>query len=547
MFRSVIYVTALAVCALSAFAQTAELVVTNAQILTLNPKQPKASSLAVRGGLILAVGDDLSRYIDASTRVIDAEDHVIMPGLIDSHGHVRALGAALDEVDLRGLPSPAAVADRVRAAVRQKQTGIWVIGRSWDQNLWPAKAFPTAADLDPAGQTNPIALSRVDGHALWVNRRALDLAGIKAATPDPPGGKIVRDSAGAPTGVFLDTAQELIRRRIPPLSREQIELDLLRATQELAHYGITTVHDAGVDAADIAAYRDLITEGMLPIHIYAMLQGSDAKLLDAWLAKGPEISDNLTIRAIKLFADGALGSRGAALIEPYTDDPGNRGLLISDRAAIRAVAERAAAKGFQVATHAIGDRAVRTTLDAYGDVLKGANDKRFRIEHSQVVALEDFPRFAQYSLIASMQPTHATSDMAWAPQRLGPERILGAYAWKSFLRLGVHVAAGSDFPVESPNPMYGIYAAVTRETKDGIPPNGWYPDQRMTRMEALRAFTVEGAYAAFEENSKGTLEPGKTADFILISGDPLTMPSAALWKIRIMMTVAGGHIVFSTR
>ena len=447
----------------------------------------------------------------------------------------------------RGLPSASAAADRVRAAARRQPTGVWVIGRSWDQNLWPEKTFPTAADLDAAGQTNPIALARVNGHALWVNRRALDLAGIKAATPDPPGGKIMRDKSGAPTGVFLDNAQDLIRRRIPPPTREQIELDLLRATQELAHYGITTVHDAGVNAADIAGYRDLITEGMLPIHIYAMILGRDAKLLDTWLAKGPEINDNLTIRAVKLFADGALGSRGAALIDPYTDDPTNRGLLILDRAAIRAVAERAAAKGFQVATHAIGDRAVRTTLEAYGDVLKGPNDKRFRVEHAQVVALQDFPKFAQYSLIASMQPTHATSDMAWAPQRLGPEQILGAYAWKSFLRLGVHVPAGSDFPVESPNPMYGIYAAVTRETKDGIPPNGWYPDQRMTRMEALRAFTVEGAYAAFEENSKGTLEPGKLADFILISGDPLTMPSAALWKIRVMMTVAGGHIVFSTR
>jgi predicted amidohydrolase YtcJ len=543
MFRSAFLAVAFAAAAL---AQSAELVVNNARIYTLNPKQPKASAIAVRGGVILAVGDDLTQYIDASTKVIDAEDHVILPGLIDSHGHVRALGAALDEVDLRGLPSPAAVADKVRAAAGQKKPGEWLIGRSWDQNLWPSKAFPTASDLNSAGQ-NPIALGRVDGHALWVNRRAMDLAGIKTSTPDPPGGKILRDKAGVPTGVFVDNAQDLIRKRIPPLTPEQIQLDLLRATQELAHYGITTVHDAGVDAADIAAYRALITEGMLPIHIYAMIQGNDAKLLDTWLAKGPEIHDNLTIRAIKLYADGALGSRGAALIEPYADDPGNRGLLISDRAAIRGVAERAAAKGFQVNTHAIGDRGVRTVLEAYGDVLKGANDKRFRIEHAQVVALEDFPKFAQYSVIASMQPTHATSDMGWAVQRLGPERILGAYAWKSFMRIGVHVAAGSDFPVESPNPMLGIYAAVTREDQFGTPPNGWYPDQRMTRDQALRSFTVEGAYAAFEENTKGTLEPGKLADFILISGDPMTMPSAGLWKTRVMMTVAGGNVVYSTR
>jgi len=283
-----------------------------------------------------------------------------------------------------------------------------------------------------------------------------------------------------------------VSRKIPPPRPEQIEANLLRATRELARLGITSVHDAGVQAGDIEAYRSLIRKGQLPIHIYAMIGGA-GKLLDDWLARGPEISDYLTVRSIKLVADGALGSRGAAMIEPYSDDPQNRGLAILDRAAIRGVAERAVAKGFQVNTHAIGDGANHTVLEAYGDVLKGPNDKRFRIEHAQIVALDDFAKFKQYSVIASMQATHATSDMLWAQDRVGPGRIAGAYAWQTFLRLGVHVPNGSDFPVEDPNPMGGIYAAVTRQKQDGTPPGGWFPTQRMSREEALRSWTLEGA------------------------------------------------------
>jgi predicted amidohydrolase YtcJ len=298
--------------------------------------------------------------------------------------------------------------------------------------------------------------------------------------------------------------------------------------------GLTTVHDAGVGPREIEAYRSLIRKGQMPIRVYAMIAGSDGSL-DSWLAKGPEIGDYLTVRSIKLIADGALGSRGAALLEPYSDDPGNRGLLILDRAAIRAVAEKAVANGFQLNTHAIGDAANRAAIDAYGDVLKGANDKRFRIEHAQVVAPEDFAKFKQYSIIASMQATHATSDMPWAEARLGPDRIKGAYAWQTFLHLGVHVTNGSDFPVESPNPMLGLYAAITR--------GGWTPEQRMSREEALRSWTIEGAYAAFEEGRKGSLEAGRLADFVMLSDDVTTMPAADIGKTRVTMTVVGGKIV----
>ncbi len=521
-----------------ALAQTADLAVTNARIYTVNPKQPRASAIAVRQDRILAVGADVSRYIGPSTRVIDAKGATIIPGFIDSHGHVRGLGDLLGSIDLRGVASESEVVDKVRDAARARKPGEWIRGAAWDQNLWPGKRFPNAAGISKAAPDNPVALERVDGHALWVNRKAMEIADIGAVTPDPPGGRIMRDANGAPTGVLVDNAQELVSRRIPAPSQDQVEQSLLRATQELARDGITTVHDAGVQYADIDAYRSLIRKGQLPIRIYAMI------LYPLQLPDKPEIGDWLTVRSIKLIADGALGSRGAAMLEPYSDDPGNRGILILDRATIRAAAEKALAKGFQVNTHAIGDRANRTVLEAYGDVLKGANDRRFRIEHAQVVAPEDFARFRQYSVIASMQATHATSDMLWAQDRVGPERIRGAYAWQTFLHLGIHVPNGSDFPVEDPNPLWGFYAAVSRRKLDGTPANGWYPVQRMSREEALRSWTVEGAYAAFEEERKGSLEPGKLADFVVLSGDIMTMPEAEIPRTRVTMTVAGGKIVF---
>jgi predicted amidohydrolase YtcJ len=533
----------------AAMAQTADLEVTNARIYTVDPRHPRASAIAVRQGSIEAVGDDVSRYIGPSTTVIDAKGATIIPGFIDSHGHVRDLGEMLEQIDLRGLTSEAAAVDKVRNAVRQLKPGEWILGQSWDQNLWQSKQFPTADLLSRAAPDNPVSLSRVDGHAVWVNRRALALADINAATPDPPGGRILRDTSGQPTGVLIDNAQSLIARKIPPASPEQIEQLLLRAMQECARLGLTTVHDAGVPQGDIDGYRSLIRKGQLPVRVYAMLAYSAGpKLLDTWLARGPEIGDYLTVRSIKMVSDGALGSRGAAMIEPYSDDPGNRGLLILDRATIRGVAERAVAKGFQVNTHAIGDLANRTALDAYGDVLKGANDKRFRIEHAQIVAPDDFAKFKKYSVLASMQATHATSDMLWAGTRVGPERIRGGYAWQTMLRLGVHVPNGSDFPVESPNPLWGFYAAITRQKQDGTyganQAGGWFPDQRMSRDEALRSWTIEGAYAAFEEKRKGSIEPGKMADFVMLSGDIMAIPPADILKTRVTMTVTGGKIVW---
>ena len=341
----------------------------------------------------------------------------------------------------------------------------------------------------------------------------MEIAHLDRATRDPAGGRILRGPNGNPSGVLLDNAMSLVYSKIPPPSPAQLEGRLLRAAQECARLGITTVHDAGVPQSVIDGYHSLIAKHQLPIHIYAMIQNSP-ELIHAWLARGPEIGDELTVRAIKLIADGALGSRGAALLAPYSDDPANTGLLILSRAFIRSIAQRAIPRGFQVNTHAIGDRANHEALLAYADALGGPNDKRFRIEHAQVVAPGDFQLFRRYNIIASMQPTHATSDMPWAQARLGAARIRGAYAWQTMIHLGVHVPGGSDFPVESPNPIPGFYAAVTRQDKSGNPTGGWFPDQRMSREEALASWTIEGAYAAFEERKKGSLVPGKMADLI---------------------------------
>jgi predicted amidohydrolase YtcJ len=527
-------------------AEVADLAVINAQIYTVDPLQQSATAIAVKGNKILAVGDDVSQFIGPGTQKIDARGKTIVPGFIDSHGHVLSLGQSLAAIDLRGVGSENEAAQLVAAAVRSKRPGEWIIGNAWDQNLWPSKSFPIKQSLDRVAPTNPVVLSRVDGHAVWANSAALKIAGITSNSRDPQGGRILRDASGEPTGVLVDQAQSLINSKISPPPPTGIENALEQAAQLCSSFGLTTVHDAGIDASTLAAYRALIAEGRLPLRIYAMIRVADAgSLWRFYQSRGPEIGDFLTVRSLKLYADGALGSRGAALLEPYSDDPGNRGLLISSRELIEKVAREAIAAGFQVNTHAIGDRGNRTVLEAYAAALGNQkNDKRFRVEHAQVVAPEDFGRFRDNSIIASMQPTHATSDMPWAALRIGPERIRGAYAWQTFRKLGVRLAFGSDFPVESPNPIWGFYAAITRQDHDGNPPGGWFPEQRLTRAEALRAFTIDGAYAAFEEDRKGSLVPGKLADFVMLSDDIMRIPDSQVWRARVLMTVLDGKIVY---
>ncbi len=527
--------------ALCLHAQTADLVLRNAKIYTGDPGRPNASVLAVRGGRIVFVGEE---YDGAAAKTIDAKGAAVIPGLIDSHVHMEALGDSLENLDLRGVTSEAAAAEMVRKAAAGHKPGEWIRGRAWDQNLWPGKQFPGKDSLTKAAPNNPVALSRVDGHATWANQRALDLADINASTQDPSGGKIIRNAAGQPAGVLVDRAQGLLTAKVPAPSADEVRRRIQRAAKECARVGLTSIHDAGITTGDLAAYRALLAAGELPVRVNAMIGGTGA-LWEELKKRGPEIGDMLTVRSIKMYADGALGSRGAALLAPYSDDPGNTGLLITDEATLRQVALDAVRTGFQVCTHAIGDRANHITLNAYATALKGPNDKRFRIEHAQVVAPEDFARFKEYSLIASMQPTHATSDMGWAQTRLGPERIKGAYAWQTFLKLGVRVASGSDFPVENPNPIWGFYSAVTRQDHEGEPEGGWFPDQRMTREEALRSWTDTGAYADFEETTKGSLAPGKVADFLILSADIMKIPAIEIWRTRVTTTVLAGRVVYS--
>ena len=504
---------------------------------------PETSALAVRGGRFLAVGASAAAHRGPATRVMDLQGATVIPGLIDSHAHMAGLGRSLDQLDLSGAGSASEVAARVKGAAARTPPGEWILGRGWDQTRWPGQRFPTADDLRDAAPGHPVYLTRVDGHAGWANHRALELAGITKETADLPGGRIHRDAAGRPTGVLIDAAQRLVTRRIPPRNEEQVAGQLARAARECARLGLTGVHDAGVGRTELGAYRRLISEGRLPIRIYAMI-GGPGDLWREYLRRGPETGDHLTVRSIKLMSDGALGSRGAAMKEPYSDDPHNTGLLILDREQIEPVAREALEHGFQVNTHAIGDRANRAVLEAYGAVLGGENDRRFRIEHAQIVSTDDFELFRRYSILPSIQATHATSDMRWARDRVGDARLQGAYAWRRFLDLGLPLANGSDFPVENPNPLWGFYASITRQDHDGQPPGGWRPDQRLTREEALRSWTLDGAYAAFEEHEKGSITPGKLADFVVLSHDILRAAPLDILAARVTMTVLGGAIVY---
>jgi predicted amidohydrolase YtcJ len=522
-------------------AQQADLIVENATIYTVNKAQPKVRALAVKDGRILAAGDDVSSYAGTGTQRLDLHGATVVPGLIDSHAHLEGLGGLLESADLRHVRTISEVAEYVRKQAARHKPGEWIVGRNWDQTNWGGK-FPTAHDLDAAAPANPVFLRRVDGHAGWANSAALKLAGVTAQTPEPPGGRIIKDDQGQPTGIFVDKAITLVDSKIPGATAAQVQHKLLLATRECARLGLTTVHDAGVSKLDLDAYRALLASHELPIRVYAMIGGPGALWRD-YLSKGPEVGEQLTVRAIKMYADGALGSRGAALWQPYTDDPGNSGLMMNTKEELAKVARDAATHGFQVCTHAIGDRANRTVLDAYAEALGGPNTKRFRIEHAQVISLPDFQRFKDFSILPAMQATHATSDMRWAEQRLGPDRVAGAYAWQRFLKLGIPVANGSDFPVEEPNPLLGFYAAVTRQDLDGNPPGGWMPSQRMTRTEALESWTLSGAYAAFEEKIKGSLEPGKLADFVVLDRDIMTVSELQIPKTRVLKTFLGGKLV----
>jgi predicted amidohydrolase YtcJ len=530
----------------------ASTVIDNANGYTLNKKNAllRFSSLAFDDhGKIIAVGTAAQTRAKApGARHIDVQGKTVLPGLIDAHGHVFGLGEQLTRLDLAGSASLADALAAVAAYAKANPTDAWLRGRGWNQEIWKLGRFPTAAELDAVAADRPVWLERVDGHAAWANTRAMQLAGITKETPDPAGGKIMRDAAGNATGVFIDNAQDLVTKVMPAQTEAQARTVLDRSLAQLAAMGLTGVHDAGIEASQDALYRDYADHQKLTTRVYAMIGGVDQDF-DKLSQRGPLTTyagDLYALRAVKLYSDGALGSRGAALLAPYSDEPGSRGLLFRKDAEITAMMEKAMKKGFQVNVHAIGDAGNRQILNAYQQLVAktGSAAQRHRIEHAQVVAMEDIPRFKRIGIIPSMQPTHATSDMNMAEQRVGHERIKGAYAWRTFLKQGSRVACGSDFPVESSNPFFGIHAAVTRQDAAGQPAAGWYANEALTLKEALRCFTLDAAWAGHQENVVGSLEKGKWADFIVIDSDLFTMPARDIHKVGVLQTWVGGRQVF---
>jgi len=535
-------------------AGAADLVVHNATIYTVDANQPRAQALAVRGSRLVVVGSnaDALALRGPNTRVIDAGGRAIVPGLQDAHAHFTGLGAALQVLDLRGTASLDEIVALVQKKVATARPGEWILGRSWDQNDWPVKEWPTHAALDRVAPDNPVYLTRVDGHAAYANAKAMQLAGITAATRDPEGGRLIRDAAGQPTGVFIDKATGLVSSRIPHATTQQLEEQILLADARTRELGLTMVHDAGTSGEIVEAYKRLADAGKLKTRLYVML-GMPLAQLKPYFEKGPVASyadHRIAVRAVKVVADGALGSRGAAMLAPYSDEPGTSGLLLLPPEQVYEITVAAARAGFQTCIHAIGDRANRIVLDTFERVereVPAARDLRLRDEHAQILDPAEIPRFARLGVIAAMQATHATSDMPWVPARIGPERTAaGAYVWQKLMKTGVVVANGSDFPVEEPNPMLGLYAAITRQDREGRPPGGWFPDQRMTREEALASFTINAAYAAHAERDLGSLVPGKLADFVLLSDDVMQVPAPQILATRPLLTVVGGEIVWTT-
>ena len=526
-------------------------VVHNARVYTVDAQNPTAEAFAVDEGRLVAVGseaDVLAAYPDWDRR--DLDGLTVIPGLIDAHAHLMGLGESLLQADLVGTTSKAEIVERLRAFAVDLPEGAWLSGRGWDQNDWgDGEPFPTRADLDAAFPDVPVLLRRIDGHAVWANTAALRAAGLdpEAEAPaDPEGGASIRDETGRPTGVFVDNAIGLVSRAVPEADEAFYAEALTRALDETTKYGLTGVHEAGTPLAVIDLYREFAASGRFPLRNYAMITpGEIAAFCDAHPEGVREADDRLVVRSVKVYADGALGSRGAALLDGYADDPGNHGLLFQPDETLQATVEQAMRCGLQVNTHAIGDRANRQVLDAYEAAIEatGGARGRHRVEHSQILALDDIERFARLGVIASVQPTHATSDMPWAEDRIG-DRAVGAYAWRRLVDAGARLALGSDFPVERVDPLLGFHAAVTRQDAENAPAGGWYGNQVLTREEALRGFTLDAAYAAFMEDEVGSLEVGKRADFVVLSADLMAVPPEAILDTHVVQTVLGGETVY---
>ena len=523
----------------------------NARIYTMDRGFSTAAAILFDStGRIHNVGGEqamLEAFPDAMR--IDLRGKTIIPGLIDAHAHLYGLALSLSQAQLRDTASKEDVIQRLREQEQHLSDGDWLLGRGWDQNDWPIKEFPNRADLDSAFPGRPVWLRRIDGHAGWANSAALAMADQDLSGDwQPQGGFIYRDSEGRASGVLVDGAMELVEHALPEISEELLQASLGLALQQLTSLGLTGVHDMGIDRSVLEVYQQRIAAGQFPTRVYAFTDGA-GETLD-WLCANGAVDDasgRLVMRAVKLYIDGAMGSRGAALLTDYSDDSENSGLLFMPPADLENKIGKALACGFQVGVHAIGDRGNRVVLDALESVINKYPDNpgRHRVEHAQTLTADDIPRFAELGVIAAMQPTHATSDMYWVEDRLGAERVIYAYAWRSLLDSGARLALGSDFPVEQVNPMLGIHAAVTRQDIKGWPPGGWYPKEKLSREEAVRGFTLDAAYAGFMESNVGSLESGKRADFIVLDQDIFEIDAAEIAKVKVLQTWLNGELVYS--
>lgn len=531
-----------------------DLLITNGRMLTLNPGQPTAESVAVMNGRIVAVGanDELAGLRGQARRVLDLGGATLIPGLIDAHTHFVMGSEALGRVRLAGVTTMAEMQRLVAEKVAVAAPGAWVTGRGWDDTKrMDIVALPAAADLDAVAPDNPVYLARADGHVGWANSVALRLAGIDATTPDPYGGRIVRDERGEPTGILQETAKKLVERLLPAPDHASRAAALRRGLAEAARYGITGIHD-NASADDIALYQEFRERGELTLRVSTLVRGweVDQPFLDPMIAIGARTGfgdDWLRLGALKLSLDGTLGSRTAAMLAPYADDPGNTGVFRISQEELDPIVERAHRHHIQVALHAIGDAACRMALDSIERATAAYHwpDHRHRIEHEQVVAPEDMPRFAALGVIASLQPCHAVTDLLWVESRVGRERMPGAYAWQSFVQLGTHICLGTDWPVETLDPRVGLYEAVTRKSLDGTPPGGRQPEESLTIEQALRGYTLGAAFAEHGERKKGSIEAGKHADFAILAQDPTAIDPADLLKLEVLGTIVEGRSVFA--
>ena len=545
----------LLLCAAGVLAQAkpeASLIITNAKVYTVDKAHPEAEAVAILGERIVAVGSnaDIDQWRGANTKVIDARRRLVLPGFNDAHVHFISGGLQLDSVDLRDASTPEEFARRIGERAKLTPKDEWITGGDWDEEKWNPPHLPTKELIDAVTPNTPVFVNRYDGHESLANSAAIKLAGITAKTPDPPGGTIVRDAQGNPTGVFKDAAQSYIDKVMPPLSHERRLRAAKRALAHAARLGVTSVQDMAVDYADIAVYSELAAKGELTTRIYA------APLLAGWRdeakigVRHAFGSSYLRIGALKAFADGSLGSTTAYFFQPYTDAPNTRGLLSDEMHPVSKMRDRmmkADEAGLQLCVHAIGDQAISMILDLYGEVERahGSSDRRSRIEHAQHMAAKDFDRFSKLNVIASVQPYHAIDDGRWAERRIGPERIKTTYAFRTFLQHGVHLAFGTDWTVAPLNPMLTLNAAVTRATLDGKNPDGWLPEQKLSLSEAIEAYTMGSAYAEFQENEKGSITPGKLADIIILSDDITAMDPRNIPDAHVDLTMVGGQVVWS--